>query len=51
MTVSKKMASDRFVYIIKRKLNGGLKIRILFSQVKNNILPLENKNSYLRAAV
>ena len=25
-TVSKKMASDRFVYIIKRNLHGGLKI-------------------------
>ena len=33
-----KMASDRFVYIIKRKLHGGLKIWILFSRVKNNIL-------------
>ena len=46
-----KIASDRFVYIIKRKLHGGLKIWILFSRVKNNILltrailfwPLENK--------
>ena len=28
------MASDRFVYIIERKLHGGLKIRILFSCVK-----------------
>ena len=32
------MASDRFVYTIKRKLHGGLKICILFSRVKNNIL-------------
>ena len=41
-----KMASDRFVNIIKRKLHGGLKIWILFSRVKNNIIlfwPLENK--------
>ena len=40
---SVKMASDRFVYIRKGKLHGGLKIWILFSHVKNNILPLENK--------
>ena len=32
-----------FVYIIKRTLHRGLKIRILFSRGKNNILPLENK--------
>ena len=32
------MASDRFVYIIKRKLHSDLKIWILFSRVKNNIL-------------
>ena len=38
-----KMASDKFVYVIKRKLHGGLKIRILFSRVKNNISPLEKK--------
>ena len=39
-----KMASDRFVYIIKRKLHGVLKIWNVFSRVKNNIfLPLENK--------
>ena len=52
-----KMASDRFVYLIERKLHGGLKIWIWFSLVKNNInllltrclvrkilfLPLENK--------
>ena len=32
------------VYIIKRTLHGGLKIWILFSRGKNNIvLPLENK--------
>ena len=27
-----------YVYIIKRTLHGGLKIRILFSRGKNNIL-------------
>jgi len=36
-------ANSQFVYIIKRKLHGGLKIWILFSFVKNNILPLESK--------
>ena len=29
-----------FVYIIKRTLHGGLKIWILFSRGKNNILPI-----------
>ena len=41
-----KMAKDRFVYIVKRKFHGGLKILIIFSRVKNNILlflVLENK--------
>ena len=32
------MVSDRFVYIIiKRKLHGGLKMKIIFFCVKNNI--------------
>ena len=33
-----RLASDRITYIIKRKLHGGVKIGILFSHVKNNIL-------------
>ena len=28
---------DRFIYIIKRKLYGDLKILILYSRVKNNV--------------
>ena len=32
-TVGEKMASDRFFYIIKRNLHGGLKIFSLFSSV------------------
>jgi hypothetical protein len=42
-----KMAGEPFlfvisvhVYIIKRKLHGGLKIRSLSSRVENNISPL-----------
>ena len=30
-----KNASHRFVYIIKRKLRGGLKIGVLFSRVRD----------------
>ena len=45
------MESDKIVYTIKRNLHGSLKICILFSRVKNNVLlvrkilflPLENK--------
>ena len=33
-----KIARDRFVYIIKRKLHGGLKIWIFINCVKSNIL-------------
>ena len=32
------MRNDRFVYILKRTYHVGLKVQILFSCVKNNIL-------------